>query len=479
MASGTLFRAACLCTIVSSGIGHGVAGKAAMPQGPSPAPIAARHFPDRMHEFVWRNWNLVSPDKMAKLLGASAGDISAVAESMGLPPAAAVPAQQKLRGYITLIRRNWHLLPYDQLLELLEMTPEQLAFSLREDDFLWIKLGNLKPKCELLRYVAPDAAARDRAARIKRVVEEEFGDAIRRPEEPRFGFLQCFSTPAVGSSAPALPATGDREPLSLRFIYSYSAVYGDSLSKPELDPFPERLLQRLSALGVNGVWLHRCAPRPAPGGTAFPEFGTGYERRMANLRALVGRARKYGVGVYLYLNEPRAMPTAFFQDRPEMAGVREGDLTALCTSHPAVRRWMSDALAYVFSQVPGLAGVFTITASENLTNCALHGQWRQCPHCRGRSDAEIIAEVNTTIAEGVQRGSRKAKMIAWDWGWRDDGVSQIIARLPKSTWFMSVSEWAIPIDRGGVRTSVGEYSLSAVGPGLRASSAGKRPNRPG
>ena len=265
-----------------------------------------------------------------------------------------------------------------------------------------------------------------------------------------------------------MPATGDREPLSLRFIYSYSAVYGDSLSKPELDPFPERLLQRLSALGVNGVWLHVVLRDLAPGGTAFPEFGTGYERRMANLRALVGRARKYGVGVYLYLNEPRAMPTAFFQDRPEMAGVREGDLTALCTSHPAVRRWMSDALAYVFSQVPGLAGVFTITASENLTNCASHGQWRQCPHCRGRSDAEIIAEVNTTIAEGVQRGSRKAKMIAWDWGWRDDGVSQIIARLPKSTWFMSVSEWAIPIDRGGVRTSVGEYSLSAVGPGLRA-----------
>ena len=41
----------------------------------------------------------------------------------------------KTRGYITLIRRNWHLLPYEQLLELVEMTPEQLAFTLREDDF--------------------------------------------------------------------------------------------------------------------------------------------------------------------------------------------------------------------------------------------------------------------------------------------------------------------------------------------------------
>ena len=42
----------------------------------------------------------------------------------------------KSRGYITIIRRNWHLLPYEQLLELVQMTPEQLSFALREDDAL-------------------------------------------------------------------------------------------------------------------------------------------------------------------------------------------------------------------------------------------------------------------------------------------------------------------------------------------------------
>lgn len=440
-----------------------------MPQGPSPAPLAAGCFPDRVHEFVWRNWNLASPDKLAKLLGASAGDVAAMAESMGLPPAAAVPVEQQSRGYITLIRRNWHLLPYDQLLELLEMTPEQLAFTLREDDGLWWKLGSLKPKCERLRYVAPDAAAGARAAQIKRVVEEEFGDAIRRPGEPRFRFLQRFSAAAAQSPPPGLPAAGGEERLSLRFIYSYSAVYGDSLSSPELDPYPEGLLQQLSALGVNGVWLHVVLRDLAPGGPDFPEFGAGHERRLANLRALTARAKKYGIGVYLYINEPRAMPAAFFKDRPEMAGVREGEFTALCTSHPAVRRWMGDALAYIFREAPDLAGVFTITASENLTNCAVRGNWRSCPHCKNRSDADIIVEVNQVIEEGVHRGNPKAKVIVWDWGWRGHGdAPDIIARLPKSTWFMSVSEWALPIDRGGVRTSVGEYSLSAVGPGPRA-----------
>ena len=40
--------------------------------------------------------------------------------------------------------------------------------------------------------------------------------------------------------------------------------------------------------------------------------------------------------------------------------------------------------------------------------------------------------------------------------------------LRKGTSLMSVSEWSIPIERGGVSTTVGEYSISTVGPGPRA-----------
>ena len=154
--------------------------EAVLPQGDAPAPIVSRHFPDRVHEFVWRNWNAVEPARLARILGATVPEIRAVADSMGLPSAGPVPPELKERGYITLIRRNWHLLPYEQLLELLEMTPERLAFALREDDFLWVKLGRLKPKCEPLRYRKPDEAARKRAAEIRRVVKEDFGEEMRR-----------------------------------------------------------------------------------------------------------------------------------------------------------------------------------------------------------------------------------------------------------------------------------------------------------
>jgi hypothetical protein len=246
-------------------------------------------------------------------------------------------------------------------------------------------------------------------------------------------------------------------------------VFGDPLLNPALNPYPDGLLERLSAVGINGVWLHVVLRDMAPGGPTFPEFGTDHEQRLTHLRALVERARKYGVRVYLYLNEPRAMPNAFFQNRPEMAGVREGEFTALCTSHPAVRQWMGEALAYVFRQVPDLGGVYAITASENLTNCASHGGWSACPHCQARSDTDLIAEVVAVLEEGVHRSNPQAHVIVSDWGWKGHGeATDLIARLPQSVWLMSVSEWALPIERGGIASQVGEYSISAVGPGPRA-----------
>jgi hypothetical protein len=434
---------------------------AALPEGNAPPAVSLPHFPDRQHAFVWRNWGLGEPAVLAKVLGTSEENVVALAASMGLRPRA-VQREWRTRGYITLVRRNWHLLPYEQLLVLLDMPEERLEHLLREDDFLFAKLGNHKPKCEPLRYTPPDGKAAGRAAEIRRLVEEQFGDEMARPEEPRFAFLERFSKP-VGHARPVAKSE------KLRFIYSYAATFGDPLADGAPDPFPDGLLQELADRGVNGVWLHVVLRDLAPGGEAFPEFGAGHDRRLDNLRRLVTRAARFGVGVYLYCNEPRAMPRRFFQRHPETAGVSEGDYTALCTSDPAVRRWLADAWAHVFRSVPGLAGVFTISASENFTSCASHFNQKQCPRCGPRGGADVVAEVNRTIEEGVHRGNPDAKVICWDWGWPDDWAGPIVSRLPKNVWLQSVSEWSLPLARGGVRTTVGEYCMSAPGPGPRAS----------
>jgi hypothetical protein len=432
-------------------------------------PVAVDHFPNRLHAFVWRNWPVVEASKLASLLDTTTENVQATARSMGLPAQGPILKEWKTRGYITVLRRNWHLLPSEQLLKLMEMSADELDNSLREDDFLAVKLGS-KPDCPPLKWAPPDQAARSRAAEIKQLVEETFGAELRQPEEPRFAFVDRLSRTSE-RKAPAVDlrhlATSTQAAGRPRYIYSYFAMYGDPLLRPELDPYPDGLLERLSAVGVNGIWLHTVLRTLAPS-TTFPEFGAGHQRRLENLRQLVARAHRWGIDVYLYVNEPRAMPEAFFRSRPGLMGVHEGNYATLCSSQPEVRRWLTDSLEYVFREVPGLGGVFTITASENLTNCASHGGQQQCPHCKGRSPAEIIAEVNTAIETGVHRGNPRAKVIAWDWGWPDTAVPDIIARLPKQVWLQSVSEWSLPIVRGGVATSVGEYSLSSVGPGPRA-----------
>src|SRR5450759_5822614 len=140
-----------------------------LPNGSAPKPVSFPHFPSRLHAFAWRNWPLVTAERMARVVGAKPADIVRTGRAMGLGDPPRITRDQQARSYITVIKRNWHLLPYDQLLDLLGWTADQLAFTLREDDFLFIKLGSLKPQCEPLRFEAPDKKTLQREREIARI----------------------------------------------------------------------------------------------------------------------------------------------------------------------------------------------------------------------------------------------------------------------------------------------------------------------
>lgn len=426
--------------------------------------IEFSHFPSRMHAFIWRNWTTVPAARLAEVLSTTEGNVQKVAFSMGLNKQKKInPVWSSAQGYITVLRHNWHLLPYDQLLVLLGLSREELAWRLIEDDFLFVKLGQLKPYCTPLYFQEPSQHMRQQATDISKWLRELDGFIV--PEVKRFSFAKDIASENKRRSL-------ENNKLELRLVFSYFAEFGDPLKDPEVSSYPDFLLKKLSEKGINAVWVHTVLRTLVPPSGIFPGMDD-YADRISNLNKLVKRADKYGIKVYLYVNEPRAMPEDFFntQEKKDLIGVKGGqggNLFSLCTSNKMVLDWMRSSFEKVFSSVPGLGGVFTITASENLTSCASHRKQAECERCKGVSYDKIIADVNKAIHEGVKKGNPAANVLIYDWAWDDNYAERIIRQLPKDAWLMSVSEWSLPIERGGIKSKVGEYSISSVGPGPRA-----------
>ena len=84
------------------------------------------------------------------------------------------------------------------------------------------------------------------------------------------------------------------------------------------------------------------------------------------------------------------------------------------------REWMSDALAHIFERAPEVGGIFSITASENLTNCHSHFRPQSCPRCSQRKAWDVIAEVADSFHSGVieiivKKGARSRYSTIQNW----------------------------------------------------------------
>ncbi len=424
-------------------------------------PVPSAFFKDRLHAYIWLNWSVVPISRIAETIEAKEEDILAIGKRMGLPDPYSVSPEEIERLHCTIIRRNWHLLPYEQIIKLLQWDTHKLAYTLREDDFLFIKLGNFKPKCPPLTFQQPDEKTIEYEKQIGSLVKTLFPDGIQCWGEKPFHFIDELSEISdkftYKNSEKEIP----------RYCSSYFLKYGDPFANLK-ESYPIGYIQKLRTIGVNGVWLqsvlYLLTPFPWD-----PNISIGWEQRLENLKTFTEALDKEGVKVYLYLNEPRAMPNSFYEKFPELKGVNEGDFSSLCTSHPEVQNYIKNAIKMICEKVPKLGGFFTISASENLTNCWSHHHGENCPRCSKRNPSEVIAELHQLIQSGIESANASCRLIAWDWGWNDNWVDEIIKGLPPQTAVMSVSEWDIPITRGGVNSVIGEYSLTEPGPGPRAS----------
>jgi hypothetical protein len=531
------------------------------------------YFPDKFIAVIWRNWETVPVENIAKALDTTVGNIVETAGLMGLDTKASPNPSFLKRGYLIVIRRNWHLLDYDQICTLLDITKDKMFFILKEDDFMWHKMGNMKPNTghtvyrplteeekvilrknayvlaeihgerykenafsflepyyaydmtpiekgdgkgfeivlpDTVGYIYPednpwiDLYVKD----FCRLMEKRMGIKAKLHESADFTVhiaikdfaskksgsyrmdissssirIECKDEKAVyralleldkkfrSGKGPYLhPETIEKNTVfDIRYIYSYFALYGDALLDPSLDPYPEGLLRRLSECGVNGIWmqgiLYQLTPFPFE-----PSLSKGYEKRRESLKRLVEKAKRFGIDIYMYFNEPRAMSDAFYRKYPELRGTREGDFYALCTSDDRVKEYLYSGMKDLFSDIPDLAGFFTITMSENLTNCysRLGRREQECPRCKLRKPEEVVAEVNNLMARGAKAGNPDAKAIAWTWGWNPSWTENVIRSLDEGIMLMCVNEEGMELDIAGYHPVVIDYTMTVPGPSQRA-----------
>jgi hypothetical protein len=426
--------------------------------------LAFDWFPTRAQCFIYRNWGIVTPVRMAEVLGTTEDIIKGMAADMGLEPEPEVLPDWNTRGYITIIRNNWHLLDYSQLCTLLGWDEEQLAYILKEDDFLSVKLGRIKPDTGPLMLETLDTAKINMTKKI-RDITLSVRKKLPAPKARPFDFFSDIETIGICNNNAVATA------FKYRIIYSYCAIYGDTfIDKDLIDlSFPDEMLAAYCNLGINGIWTQAVLSKLAP----YPfdmSLSEGFDKRLDGVNYLIDKLNRYGIKLYLYVNEPRSMPEGFFDDHPGIKGEPDGSgNNCLCVSTQEVQDYLRDSIAYIVRNAPGLGGFITITASENPTNCYSHVKndfGASCPRCARKKKSEVLALVNRLICEGAHAAKPEIKVFAYTWAWKTLELTEEISKLlPDKVGLICVSEHGVEKEIGGVKTHVIDYSMSIEGPG--------------
>ena len=409
-------------------------------------------FPTLWQAVLFRNYGLIKPQNLAAVLSCSEEILHTEAERLGLTRSDYNPDWAK-KGYITLIRNNWFLLPYSQLTALLGIDEDRLDYILQNDDFLSVKLGDFKPNCKEVSY-APLTA--EQALKTKFIADTVRPFSQNQGEKP-FHFFQN-----------SLPKKTIKRADGTRIIHGYLSPCGDPFDMDTETHLPDGLLAEYAKQGVNGIWLHGVLSTLSP--YPFnPKQSKGYEARRKEMAKLVARLKNYGIKLYLYFNEPRGLAEDKFGKYSHLIGRQENGYAALCFEQKETREYLYDAVKGLLSAVPDLGGIITITMSENLTHCHyLPGT--NCPVCKNIPPEHTAAAVNNTIQKAIKDSGSKAELIAnlWGWspfmGWTEEQTLRGIELLDKDISVMCVSEYDLAIEKGGVESKIIDYSISNPGP---------------
>ena len=408
-------------------------------------------FPTAWQTVIFRNYGYVRTERIAEVLGCDVATVDAEAKRLGLDYID-YSAEFESRGYITVIRNNWYLLPYGQLEQILGFDESKLDFVLEKDDFLSTKLGGFKPECDEVRY----APLNDEQIALTESLAHTV--ASYRAQNPARPF--DFFSDSPEQTGMLIEASGKR------IVHGYLSPCGDVFVSDCSDTLPEALLEKYRESGVNGIWLHGVLSSLSPY-PFVPELSRDYQLRRENLGKIIARCKKYGIKVYLYMNEPRALPAEADPKYDGLIGWQ--GMRTLCMEKQEVRDYLYFAVRDLCASAKDLGGIFTITMSENPTHCNFLPD-TECPTCKDISPEISAATVNNIMWQAMKDSGCEGELIAnlWGWssymGWSDEQIFHGIDMLDPEISVLCVSEYDLDIEKGGVKSRIIDYSISNPGP---------------
>ncbi|MCK5844601.1 MAG: hypothetical protein KAG97_07840, partial [Victivallales bacterium] len=255
--------------------------------------------------------------------------------------------------------------------------------------------------------------------------------------------------------------------------------------------YTPKVLRGIKENGFNAIWM-RGRLWELGSNSEFPELNDSKaSERLESLKQVIGDASEIGLKVFLYFNEPLALPEdhLFWANHPEMKGEKQFDhktnetFPAFCTSAPRFMGLFNTAVSDMFRNLRGLGGVILITASEYHSHCWSHHPGNpvhkderfpdmKCERCRDREPAEVVGELAEVWLKHAKLAPGTPDVWVWNWSWAmwyDQPQAEVIAALPKGVKLMC------DFERGNLRKQaigdvfIDEYSLGFVGPSERFS----------
>ena len=212
-------------------------------------------------------------------------------------------------------------------------------------------------------------------------------------------------------------------------------------------------------------------------------------QRIDNLKKTIAAGKKTGVDVFLYFNEPLALPREhnFWERHPKLVGEPYcepelgWDALSFCTSTSQFKEFFNESISNLFDDLIGLGGVILITASEYQSHCWSHRARRkiedpyldrclvnlECPNCKDREPADVVGELIGIWKTQADSRNPAPEVWAWNWSWSiwyEPPQHEIIDKLPEGVKLMCDFERGGMRNQGIGRIAIDEYSLGYTGP---------------